>query len=336
MLFFDVYNMEKIKVAFIYKKSNPFLTGNHFDNTTYDFFMKALSRNDYLDVSYFNAEKSFDTTKLKGKCDVVLLSDNHSYGTPDELQGICNLNVPVISRVGDPHDAKAKQKIAFHEKYKIDYYFNFMHESYFYKFYPKDFKYKTIIFGLEPKLYQNVKSFKDRIQDRILNSGAVGKSTIKSRMANRILNPRRSSWYFYKLRTICNNLSYVEHTGMIGNKYIHDDYSSLLSRYKTAIAATTFYPTIKYWEIPSAGCMTFMEITDKNKGTYLGYQDNKTAIFINEKNYKHKFEEFLSEPDNPKWEKIANAGRKFTMEELNNDKAVESLVNLMRDIINKK
>ena len=336
MLFFDVYNMEKIKVAFIYKKSNPFLTGNHFDNTTYDFFMKALSRNDYLDVSYFNAEKSFDTTKLKGKCDVVLLSDNHSYGTPDELQGICNLNVPVISRVGDPHDAKAKQKIAFHEKYKIDYYFNFMHESYFYKFYPKDFKYKTIIFGLEPKLYQNVKSFKDRIQDRILNSGAVGKSTIKSRMANRILNPRRSSWYFYKLRTICNNLSYVEHTGMIGNKYIHDDYSSLLSRYKTAIAATTFYPTIKYWEIPSAGCMTFMEITDKNKGTYLGSQDNKTAIFINEKNYKHKFEEFLSDPDNPKWEKIANAGRKFTMEELNNDKAVESLVNLMRDIINKK
>ena len=339
MLFFDVYNMKKIKkikVAFIYKKSNPFLTGNHFDNTTYDFFMKALSRNDYLDVSYFNAEKSFDTTKLKGKCDVVLLSDNHSYGTPDELQGICNLNVPVISRVGDPHDAKAKQKIAFHEKYKIDYYFNFMHESYFYKFYPKDFKYKTIIFGLEPKLYQNVKSFKDRIQDRILNSGAVGKSTIKSRMANRILNPRRSSWYFYKLRTICNNLSYVEHTGMIGNKYIHDDYSSLLSRYKTAIAATTFYPTIKYWEIPSAGCMTFMEITDKNKGTYLGYQDNKTAIFINEKNYKHKFEEFLSEPDNPKWEKIANAGRKFTMEELNNDKAVESLVNLMRDLINKK
>jgi len=231
--------IKKIKVAFIYKKSNPFLTGNHFDNTTYDFFMKALSRNDYLDVSYFNAEKSFDTTKLKGKCDVVLLSDNHSYGTPDELQGICNLNAPVISRVGDPHDAKAKQKIAFHEKYKIDYYFNFMHESYFYKFYPKDFKYKTIIFGLEPKLYQNVKSFKDRIQDRILNSGAVGKSTIKSRMANRILNPRRSSWYFYKLRTICNNLSYVEHTGMIGNKYIHDDYSSLLSRYKTAIAATT-------------------------------------------------------------------------------------------------
>ena len=329
-------NIKKIKVAFIYKGSNEFLTGNYFDNTTYDFFMKALLRNNSLDVSYFNAEKSFDTTKLKDTHDVILLPDNHSWGTPVELQGISNLNIPVISRVGDPHDAERKQKIPFHEKYKIDYYFNFMHESYFYKFYPKDFKYKTIIFGLEPKLNQNVRNFKDRIKDKILNSGAVGKSTIKSRVANRILNPKRSSWHFYKLRTLCNNLSYVDHTGMVGNKYIDDNYSSLLSRYRASIAATTFYPTIKYWEIPAAGCMTFMEITDKNKGSYLGYEDNKTAIFINEKNYKSKFELFLSDPDNPKWEKIANAGRKFTMEELNNDKAVESLVDLMNEVIDKK
>ena len=328
-------NIKKIRIAFIYKRLNEFLTGKHFDNTTYDFFMKALPRNNYLDVSYFNAEKSFDTTKLKDKYDVILLSDNHSGGTPDELQGIHSLNIPVISRVGDPHDAKETQKILFHEKYEIDYYFNFMHESYFYKFYPKDFKYKTIIFGLETKLYQNVKNFKDRIKDRILNSGAVGKSSIKSRVANRILNPRRSGWHFYKLRTLCNNLPYVDYTGMIGNKFIHDDYQSLLSRYRATIAATTFYPTIKYWEISAAGCLTFMEITDKNKGAYLGYEDNKTAIFINEKNYKNKLEEFLSEPDNPKWEKIANAGRKFTMEELNNDKAVESLVNLMKKVINK-
>jgi len=82
--------------------------------------------------------------------------------------------------------------------------------------------------------------------------------------------------------------------------------------------------------------MTFMQITYKNKGAYLGYEDNKTAIFINEKNYKNKFELFLSDPDNPKWEKIANAGRKFTMEKLNNDKAVESLVDLMNEVINKK
>ena len=76
-----------------------------------------------------------------------------------------------------------------------------------------------------------------------------------------------------------------------------------------------------------------MEITDKNKGAYLGYEDNKTAIFINEKNYKQKFENYLSEPDNPKWEKIANAGREHALKNLNSDLAVESLIDLMEELI---
>ena len=59
-------NIKKIRIAFIYKRSNEFLTGKHFDNTTYYFFMKALPRNNYLDVSYFDAEKSFDTIKRTG------------------------------------------------------------------------------------------------------------------------------------------------------------------------------------------------------------------------------------------------------------------------------
>ena len=78
-----------------------------------------------------------------------------------------------------------------------------------------------------------------------------------------------------------------------------------------------------------------MEVTGKNKCEYVGFQDGKNAIFINENNYRDKFEEFISEPDNPKWEKISNAGRKFVMEEMNNDKAVESLVDLMRKVIDK-
>ena len=63
-------------------------------------------------------------------------------------------------------------------------------------------------------------------------------------------------------------------------------YSILLSNYVAAIAATTFFPSIKYWEIPAAGCLTFMEITDKNKGEYTVFIDGKSAIFINEDNMK--------------------------------------------------
>jgi hypothetical protein len=294
--------------------------------------MHALKRNESLEVDYFPAEKSFDASKLKGKYDVIMLG-NHNSATPDELIGIKQLDIPVIARCGDFHHAKKYDTIKFHEKYKIDYYYNFMSENYFYKFYPKDFKYKTIILGVEPSFYQNLKSFKDRKKGRILVTGALGKNNLKSRLANRILNPKRSSWYFYKLRTLSNQLPYVEHSGMIGKKYINDNFASHLSQYQAAIAATTHYPTIKYWETSASGCLTFMEISEQNDGKYLGYKDQETAIFINEKNYEKKFELFLNDIENPKWEKIASNGRKFTMENLSNDKAVETLVKLMKSLI---
>lgn len=322
----------KIRVAFIYKPSNPFYTKEHFDNTTYYFCMHALKRNEDLDVTYFPSEKNFDATKLKGKCDIIMLGNDNT-ATPDEIIGIKQIDIPVIARCGDFHNAKKYNTFQFHEKYKIDYYYNFMSEKYFYKFYPKDFKYRTIILGLEPSLYQNVKPFKERIKNKILLTGALGKKGLKSRVANRIINPKSSGWYFYKLRTLCNDLPYVEHSSIIGKKYPNEDFAAYLSKYRAAISATTYYPTIKYWETTASGCLTFMEITELNDGRYLGYKDGETAIFINEKNYKEKFEEYLNDSDNPKWERIANNGRKYTMENLSNDNAVKSLVELMKSLI---
>ena len=36
---------KKIRVAYIFHKNNIFLSGDHFDNTYYNFFIKALGRN---------------------------------------------------------------------------------------------------------------------------------------------------------------------------------------------------------------------------------------------------------------------------------------------------
>ena len=326
-------NFKKIKVAHITNCSNNFYTGKHFDNTTYDFQIKALDRNPRLEVSYFFEENFFDASKLKSKFDIIILGDNLGLALPKKITGLKDLNIPIIARCGDFHNAEKYKPLECHEKYNIDYYFNFMSEKYFYKFYPKDFKYKSIIFGLEPSLYTDLIPFKERIKNKILNSGALGKKKVVSRIANRILNPKKSGWYYYKLRTMCNDLSYVDHFGMIGKKYINDNYPKLLSRYRGAIAATTFYPTIKYWEIPAAGCLTFMEITNQNDGEYLGFKNEETAIFINEKNYKQKFEMFLADPDNPKWETIANAGKEFALNEFNNDRAVEKLIDVMEELI---
>jgi len=262
-----------------------------------------------------------------------LLPNNSTDGSPDVLIGIKNSNIPVISRTGDPYDAKKYNQIEFCEENKIDYLFSSLPDSFIYKYYPKNIKQKIIIFGLEPELYQNVPPFKTRIKDRILITGAMGRTDLKNRAANYILNPGRSGWYHYKLRTLCKKLDYVEYTGIEGKKYLTEDYPTYTSKYRAIIAATTFYPTLKYWENAAAGCLTFMEITEKNNGYFLGYKDNETAIFINEKNYQGKLEEFISDPDNSKWEQISNAGREYTLKNLTNDQAVSELVKIMRELI---
>ena len=326
---------KKIRVSLVYKKSYNYFQPDHFDQTSYDFFFKALKRNIQLEISYYPCEKKFDVSKIKGKCDVILLPNNSTDGSPDVLIGIKNSNIPVISRTGDPYDAKKYNQIEFCEENKIDYLFSSIPDSFIYKYYPKNIKQKIIIFGLEPELYQNVPPFKTRIKDRILITGKMGRTDLKNRAANYILNPRRSGWHLYKLRTLCKDLDYVEYAGI--NEKLSDnknqDYPAYTSKYCAIIAATTFYPTLKYWENAAAGCLTFMEITEKNNGYFLGYKDNETAIFINEKNYKEKFQQYLSDPDNPKWEQIANAGREYTMNNLTNDHAVSSLVELMKEII---
>ena len=113
---------KKIRVAFIYKRTSDCMTGSYFASTYFHFFNDALRRSEKLDVTYFPADNTFDTNTLKDKFDVILLTDNHPAGTPDELIGIEKLKIPVICRVNDPHDAQFKGKIQYHQKYKINYY----------------------------------------------------------------------------------------------------------------------------------------------------------------------------------------------------------------------
>jgi len=319
---------EKFRVAVVYNKNYEALSGNFFANAYYHFFITVFKRNEHLEAKYFAVEKSLDIKKIQNEIDVILLP-----GFTGELVGIEDTDIPVIYRAGDCHDITKSFANQTHKKYKVDYYFGYMPESYFHQFYPKHFKFKTIVYGLEPSLYQNLKPFSSRIKNRILNSGVVGNPKFYARFINVIRNPSSNTYKHYKLRTICNKLPYVDYTSPLDHQYVNDRYPTLLSKYVAAIAATTYFPTIKYWEIPAAGCLTFMEITDKNKGGYLGFVDGKSAIFIDENNYKEKFEEYLSDVNDPKWEQIANEGRTHALTNLNNDKAVELLVDLIRDLV---
>ena len=164
--------------------------------------------------------------------------------------------------------------------------------------------------------------FNERIKTRILNSGAIGNTKLISRIINSTRNPKWNALTCYKLRTKCVKLPYVDYTSTLNHDYVNDRYPILLQKYAAAIAANSYNPNMKYWEIAASGCLTFMEITKKNRGQFLGYEDGKTAIFINESNYKQKFQEYLRDPNNKKWQEIASAGRNYTLKNFNNDKAV--------------
>lgn len=325
--------MDKIKVAFIYKASNVFMTGKHFDNNYYNFFLKALPRNKEIEVSYFAEEEKIDVEELDKKNDVILLWQNNEFGTPD-LVGIRDSKIPVITRCADPREANITKK--YHKKWKIDYYFHFWPESFFHSFLPKDYKYKSIIYGLESSLYKDVKPFNDRINDKILNSGAIGNPKTLSKIINDIRKPKWNAYRVYHLRTIVNNLSYVDYFPTLQNEFVGDKFPHLLEKYKASIAACTVTTVAKMWEIPAAGCMTFLEVNEKNKADSFGFKDQENVIFVNEENYKEKFQNYLESSEDSKWGKIANKGREFVINNLNNDKAVESLVELMRRAIKER
>jgi len=74
---------KKIDVALIYKKSYNYFQPDHFDRTSYDFFFKALKRNEQLDVFYYPCEKKFDISKIKKRLHPLLWYYNLIHNTAE-------------------------------------------------------------------------------------------------------------------------------------------------------------------------------------------------------------------------------------------------------------
>jgi hypothetical protein len=298
--------------------------------------MNALRRNDRLSVTYFPSKEVFDATGFDENFNAIILASNQNItgeGVPEKIIGIEKLKIPVLCNTGDVQDALQFDPKIYHEKYKIDYYFEMYSDSWFHKFYPQKFNFKTVYIGLEPSLYKNLKPFDSRIKTSILNSGNIGRKKFTSKLYNLFMKRGYSNYDYYKLRTDCNNLPYVDYTPTLQHEYIGDKYPKLLEKYASAIAATSMSPSRKYLEIPAAGCLTFMEVTAQNYAQELGFVDNETAIFINENNYESKFEDFISDPQNDKWKEIAANGQDYALNNLSNDVGVNQLADLIQELI---
>ena len=326
---------KKINVALIYRQCET-LTKDHYYTYIYHFFMNALKRNERITITYYPTNEIFDISEIKNDTDIILLAENGNTGDicmPNEIKNIEKTDIPVLTKIGDTHAMKKDEIKKNHEKHNITAYYGYQPEQDFRKYYGKKFKFKTVSIGLENTLYDSVSPFKNRIKSKILNTGALAPKKFLSKLVSKYLRTG-DSINQYRLRTMCNNLPYVDYTSTLQHRYVGDDYHVLLEKYAASIAATTDCYTAKYFEIPAAGCLTFMEVTDTNYAKHLGFKDNETAIFINEKNYRSKFEEYLSDPDNKKWEDIADAGREYVMNNLTNDHGVNSLVDYMDELIN--
>ena len=295
-----------------------------------------MNRNKRIQVNYVISEKNFDVKKLNEKPDIIILYENANTGddcVPEKIYGLKSLEIPVIVKLGDPWKSKTFDFKQNHEDYNILAYFGSYPKSIFYKYYPKNYKYKTIFYGLETSQYEGLTPFHDRIKNKILNSGAIASNKLRNRLFSKLFRGDADPMLHYKLRTMCNDLPYVEYRDTFSHDFIGDKYPLFLQKFASAIAATTDTYTMKYFEMPAANCLTFMEVTPKNSADFLGFVDGESAIFINEKNYKEKFDEYLSDINNPKWEKIANMGRIHALETFSNDKGVNSLVDYIEDLI---
>ena len=316
----------------IYSSGYTRLNGNHPIKLFYYFFRHAVLRNKKLEVDQLDALDRIDIAQLEKDYDIVLLP-TVTIATYLGLRGIENCNIPVIAKASDPQDIFRRNMVEIADRLKIDYFFDFYDPACFYRYYPKRFKYEVVCHGLEPSLYTNEVPWTKRTPDMIALSGKLGDPGVMRKIYWRWYRRTPKELlldYHYKLRTKCNDLPYVVHTQDIYPAQSTDQLPRILSGFRSAIVATTNYITAKYMETPAAGCLTFMEITDRNYGASLGYEDGKSAIFINKSNYKEKFQEYIDSPDDSRWEKIAQAGKRHALENLSNDRGVEKLIHIMR------
>ena len=59
----------------------------------------------------------------------------------------------------------------------------------------------------------------------------------------------------------------------------------------------------------------------------------RPTLLCKRRNYQKKFDEYLSDPENIKWEEIANEGREHTLNVASNDRGVDSLIELIEEFI---
>ncbi len=87
-------------------------------------------------------------------------------------------------------------------------------------------------------------------------------------------------------------------------------YGEFLKEWAGALALCDLYPVVKYYEIPLAGCVTFMQYHEECEG--LGFKDHESCVYVNRENFDTRVKDFLA--DVPSYQKISDAGKNLMKE----------------------
>lgn len=88
------------------------------------------------------------------------------------------------------------------------------------------------------------------------------------------------------------------------------DYGQFLEEWAGALALCDLHPVVKYYEMPLAGCVTFMQPFPELEE--LGFRDGESCIYVTRETFDHRVAAFLA--DSSSYQGIADAGRKLIAE----------------------
>lgn len=318
---------QRYKVTFIYRKSNHYISGRYIDNAMYNFYFKAMKRNPRIDIEYACDDNEIDLASVSAGRDALIFMDVTRWGGPDRFLNADKVRIPKLFLASDCHDAnyiaqgQTKTRLQMCQEMGFDYYYDMQTANYFYRFWPREFRYKWVSWGIERELFDVVKPFRDRTSGVILNTGNLS-----------------DPWY--SLRKKCNDLEFVRYVGYnnanhtqfdYGTTYVGDRYVELIQQYQAAIAAIDYNVCCKQIEIPAAGCLCFLQV-DGNDAAQWGYEDGKTAVFINYGNYVDVMKDYLKTHMLKRWEEIAAAGREYVLNHFTNDILTNKVVDILDEL----
>ncbi len=299
-----------LNVVFIYPRHHDYFQGDHDVMLYYNFFLKGLRENKRIKYTPMFVDSPIDVSHLIG-FDVIIF-----WSCASSILDIVNAEkLKSVKCVygQDPIDMNETWRQKYREC-KFDFvFFHGMKKAYSHLCkLSEDIHYECIIPGVDARYFLD-KEFKTRKKDKIVCMGSYENpdTLLRSLM---IMSPQ------------------VEYVG-VGAGYVGNKFGELLKRYRAACTSMTYFTVPKYVELPMGGCLTFMGINNMNGVEELGFVDGESCIYVTTKNYQQKFDEYLGTVDDPRWERIAAAGKRHVEETWSNEAQVNKFIDVLEKYV---